>query len=127
MAFSDRFRPSFPILLLLSLFAFAVRTNGAESVTLTWVPNPEPDIAGYRLYYGTTAHSYRQYVDTSATKTAVSNLIEGTTYFFAATATIPPVWKALSRLTFPTWCPDKLPPFSSTFPAVLSFNRAILQ
>ena len=86
MALSVRSLPSILLVFLLLLVAFAAGAKGAQSVTLRWARNDEPDIAGYRLYYGKTSHSYRQYVDTSTTQATVSNLVEGTTYFFAATA-----------------------------------------
>ncbi len=86
MAFSLRSLPSILLVFPLLLVAFAGGARGAQSVTLAWDSNPEPDIAGYRLYYGATSGSYRQYVDTSTTTATVSNLIEGTTYYFAATA-----------------------------------------
>src|SRR6185369_14451296 len=35
----------------------------ATSVTATWNPNPEPDIAGYRLSYGTASRSYSTTLD----------------------------------------------------------------
>ena len=85
-ALSFRFRPSILLVFLRLLGAFAAGAKGAQSVTLAWDSNPEPDIAGYRLYYGKTSQSYRQYVETSATQATASNLVEGTTYFFAATA-----------------------------------------
>jgi len=72
--------------LFLPILGFAVGANGASSVTLAWKTNSEPDLAGYRLYFGRASHAYHQFVETSATTATISNLIEGTTYFFAATA-----------------------------------------
>lgn len=64
----------------------ATGARGAESLTLVWDANSEPNIAGYRLYYGSTSGSYHRYVETSATTATVSNLVEGTTSYFAVTA-----------------------------------------
>lgn len=86
MFFSIRSLPSILFFFFLPFFALAVAAHGALSVTLAWAPNPEPDIAGYRLYYGTISHSYPLYVETSATTATVSNLMEGATFFFAVTA-----------------------------------------
>src|SRR4051812_31768310 len=59
----------------------------AESVTLVWDPNSEPDLAGYRFYYGGESGNYTNIVDIkNATTNSVSGLVEGGTYFFAVTA-----------------------------------------
>ena len=59
----------------------------AASVKLAWNPNPEPDIANYRLSYGTSSRSYTQNVDAgTATTVTVSNLEAGKTYYFAVRA-----------------------------------------
>ena len=84
MLYSVRSLPT--VLLLLLLFTWAGGARAAVSLTLAWDRNSETDIAGYRLYYSTTSHSYQRYVETSATQATVSNLVEGTTYYFAATA-----------------------------------------
>ena len=61
--------------------------QAAESVTLAWDPNPDPTIAGYRLYSGTGSRIYTQQLEVgNMTTTLVSNLADGRTYFFAVTA-----------------------------------------
>lgn len=58
----------------------------AQNVTLLWDPPNESDIAGYRLYYGTTSGNYSQSTEVgNATTTTVSNLTVGQTYYFAVT------------------------------------------
>jgi len=55
-------------------------------VTLEWDPNTEPDLAGYKLYYG-TASGYAQVIDVgNTTMYTVTNLTAGVTYYFAVTA-----------------------------------------
>jgi hypothetical protein len=62
------------------------------SLTLAWDPNLEPDIAGYKLYYGTASGRYTSAVIVgtnivgNAVTATVSNLTAGTTYFFVVTA-----------------------------------------
>lgn len=59
----------------------------AEQVTLAWNANTEPDLAGYRLHYGSAANSYAVHVDVHKVTTyTVTGLTAGQTYYFAATA-----------------------------------------
>lgn len=58
-----------------------------SNVTLAWDPSPGPDIAGYRLYSGLASQTYTSMLDVgSATTGTISNLLAGTTYYFAVTA-----------------------------------------
>src|SRR2546428_13575063 len=71
------------VVLFLSLTSQAKATG---SVALRWDPNPEPDIAGYRLYYGPSSGHYTQQIDVGNTTAAtVSDLANGT-YFFVVKA-----------------------------------------
>lgn len=70
---------------LVFLFSFAAAR--AETVSLGWDKNPEQDIAGYRLYYGTTSGVYPQKVEVDpVTTTASLDLYVGGEYFFVVTA-----------------------------------------
>jgi len=70
--------------LLIPLFA---EPSGAATVTVAWDPNPEPTVAGYRLYYGTSSRYYTNSVDVAnATRCTISSLLEGVTYYMAVTA-----------------------------------------
>ena len=70
------------LLALLPSLAFAT-----QSVTLGWEASPDPAVAGYRLYLGTSSGVYTQTVEVgNSTMTPVSNLIDGITYFFSVTA-----------------------------------------
>lgn len=67
--------------LLVSLWA------QAAEVTLAWDANTEPELAGYRLHYGTASGSYSVHLDVgNVTTFQVTGLAAGTTYYFAATA-----------------------------------------
>ncbi len=64
----------------------AARTANA---TVTWNPNTEADLAGYRIYVGTTSGSYGfvgPFEISNSNSFTVPNLPVGTTYFFAVTA-----------------------------------------
>ncbi len=60
------------------------------SAVLTWNPNREPDLAGYKIYVGTRSGAYdypgSPFVVGNLTTTTISNLPRGQTYFFSASA-----------------------------------------
>ena len=75
--------PSFSLGCLLS---FLLGVANAGAVTISWDANSEPDIAGYRVYYGTAAAPYSTRVDVAVPTATISNLEQGLTYTFAVTA-----------------------------------------
>ena len=59
----------------------------AAQATLSWNPNSESDLAGYKVYWGTSTGSYQWSLDVKDVNSyTISNLTEGESYFFAATA-----------------------------------------
>ncbi len=61
--------------------------DAAQSVTLAWDPNPEPDIARYQVYYGQqSGHPDQSFDAHNVTTTTVVGLAERTTYFFTVRA-----------------------------------------
>jgi fibronectin type 3 domain-containing protein len=74
-----------PIVFYLSALLPAV---ASQTATLAWDPVSEPDIAGYRVYYGTATRSYTGVVAVAApaTTVTVSNLQNDQRYFFAVTS-----------------------------------------
>ena len=59
----------------------------AAEVTLAWDTNGEPDLAGYKLHFGTVPGVYTSHVDVgNQTRYTVSGLVSGRTYYFAASA-----------------------------------------
>ena len=62
-------------------------TNLTASATLAWQPSPDLTVVGYRVYYGVASRTYTQMVDVGLSTTAtISNLVNGTTYYFVVTA-----------------------------------------
>lgn len=60
---------------------------GEHSVTLAWDANPETDIVGYIVYYGSASRNYTNAVNVgNVTTNMVIGLVDGVTYFFAVTA-----------------------------------------
>lgn len=57
------------------------------SIDLIWNANPEPELVGYKVYYGTASGVYTQSVDIGNQTTAtLTNLSVGVTYFSVVTA-----------------------------------------
>ena len=74
----------FSVLLLALLISVWAR---AEQVTLAWDANTEPDLAGYRVHYGTASGSYTTCVDLhKVTTSSIGTLAAGQTYYFVVTA-----------------------------------------
>ena len=74
----------FSALLIALLISVLAR---AEQVTLAWDGNTEPDLAGYRVHYGTASGSYTTSVDVhNVTTSSIGTLTAGQTYYFAVTA-----------------------------------------
>jgi hypothetical protein len=76
----------FDLLLCGALMLFVqLPVHASQSVTLTWNPSAATNVAGYKIYFGTTSHNYSA-TNTAglATNTTISGLVEGQTYYFAA-------------------------------------------
>jgi hypothetical protein len=63
-----------------------VATPANGQVTLTWQANPETDVVGYTLYVGTTEDALESKEFLITNSTTVTNLTNGTSYFFAIDA-----------------------------------------
>ena len=87
---SARISCSIPFFVVIPLFLiFCVTHLYAGQVTLGWDQNTEPDLAGYKIYYGNSSGNYTESVNIisgNVTTCTISDLIEGQTYYFAATA-----------------------------------------
>jgi hypothetical protein len=75
------------------LFSFSAPLYALQEANFSWLPNPETNLAGYKIHYGTTSAQYDHAVDmgnpppvNGVVLGTVSGLVDGTTYYFAATA-----------------------------------------
>jgi hypothetical protein len=82
----NRVIAAFIVLVFCGLTASRASAGGDE-ITLEWDPNPEPNVAGYKLYYGVASGTYTRILDAgNATSVAVPDMISNFTYYFAVTA-----------------------------------------
>jgi uncharacterized repeat protein (TIGR02543 family) len=83
-SFSRKILVAFPILLIALLFPLF---DSNAQIKLAWDPNPEPDVAGYQIYYGTASRNYGHSIDVgNVTAYALLGLTQGVTYYIALTA-----------------------------------------
>ncbi|MEO6476132.1 choice-of-anchor D domain-containing protein [Luteolibacter sp.] len=83
--------PHFALRLLLAVYMVVGIGSAADlsgSVKLSWNSNPETNIAGYRVKYGTASDALTQSTtfDWTTSSTTVSSLETGKTYYFAVQA-----------------------------------------
>jgi len=75
------------ILIAIALLLLCFTPADAAYLDLAWDANTEPDLAGYRLYYGTASG---EYVDSiyvgNITTYRLDGLLEGVMYYIAVTA-----------------------------------------
>src|SRR4026209_576177 len=70
-----------------AVIAIVLLCRSAFGATLVWDPNAESNVAGYKLYSGTASRQYSSVVDVgNTTQYRLTNVVEGTSYFFALTA-----------------------------------------
>jgi hypothetical protein len=76
------------LFVLCVLLPFAAAANlAAADITLVWDPNSEPDLAGYKVYFGTASRTYGAPITLGKVTTyTVTGLTPGRTYYFAVTA-----------------------------------------
>ncbi|MDZ7363197.1 MAG: fibronectin type III domain-containing protein [candidate division KSB1 bacterium] len=74
-------------IIALGILLLSVVSAMADSLTITWEPNTEPDLAGYFVYYGTKdrPHGHRIHVGRQ-TQYFIQNLKAGETYYVSVTA-----------------------------------------
>lgn len=90
----------------------------ASSLTLVWSPSADANVAGYKIYYGTTSHEYTKVlVFGNVTNAIIPNISPGTPYYFAATTFTtsgaeslqsPEVTYTVPALANPAYSPNQL-------------------
>src|SRR5437870_8240771 len=74
------------LLLVIALLLGTASTLHAATATASWDPNPEPDIAGYKLSYGTAPGTYTTTIDVGNVTTWPLTLSDGQRYYFIVQA-----------------------------------------
>ncbi len=75
------------LLAVCGVFVFSAGLARAGSATLAWDPVPDTDVAGYKVYYGTSSGTYPNVVDVgNATTYTFTNLTDCILYYFAVKA-----------------------------------------
>lgn len=70
-----------------SLLLLAAAPALAGTVTLNWDPVPDTDLAGYKIYYGTSSNNYPNVVDVgNVTSYTLTNMADCTVFYFAVKA-----------------------------------------
>lgn len=66
--------------------AFVTSVQAAQSITVVWNANPEPDVASYVVYYGMASRQYVGATNVGLATSVTLSLDEGQTYYFAVSA-----------------------------------------
>jgi len=81
------FGNSIVISLILSLTLLFSSIESVAQIKLAWDPNTEPDVAGYRVYYGTASRNYGAPINVgNATTYTLNGLSPAVVYYIAVTA-----------------------------------------
>jgi hypothetical protein len=71
----------------IGVVAMLLLCRSACGEILVWDPNAETNLAGYKVYSGTVSRQYSSVVNVgNTTQYQLTNVVQGTTYFFALTA-----------------------------------------
>jgi len=82
-----RQRKSFLALIILAMIVLFPMSGIAASIRVSWNPNTDLDLAGYKLYYGTGARNYTSSVNVgNVTTYQITNLDTGRTYYVSLKA-----------------------------------------
>ena len=74
------------IIVVVFYLSFSAGVNAGD-VIVSWDPNTEADLLGYKVYWGTSSRSYNNFKDVkNVTSYKITDLPEGVEHFFAVTA-----------------------------------------
>ena len=76
-------------ILILGVFIWFLMFGNVHAFTvkLRWDPSTQPNLAGYKVYFGTTSRNYSHTIDLGQVNSyQVGNLQDGVKYYFAVTA-----------------------------------------
>ena len=122
LKFLISFRHSFKILPLLFALAYFLITPHilhSAQVTLAWDVRANQNVSGYRIYYGIASQTYQSFINVgNVTTYTVTNLRDGTTYYFATTdfdsSGRESVYSNEISYTTPSACTFGISPFSQS-------------
>ena len=109
--------------IILSSFVFTMSSTAvhAAQVTLAWDRNAESNVEGYKVYYGTASRDYDWFIDVGdVTSITITDLTDGFTYYFAATAydtATPPLESTYSDEVSKSTCTYSISPINASFSA----------
>jgi hypothetical protein len=96
-------------------------TANAGQVTLAWNMNSEPNVTGYKVYYGTASRNYDWFIDVgNVTQITITDIPDGSRYYFAATAydnSNPPIESTHSDEVNKNMCTYSISPMNVNFGA----------
>ena len=103
--------------------------TASQRVALTWKPSPNPNVAGYQIYYGPASRTYtNSSVFGNVTSGTISGLLEGATYFFSATtknaAGIESGFSNEASYTVPATTVNMLPTLNPIASVIINRNAA---
>ncbi len=100
-------------LLLFALPAFSQWAH-ASDVTLVWNANSEPELAGYKLYYGIASRQYDKSIDVGNVITCTVSGLSAGTYYFALTA-----YSSVEETGYSNEISVVIPPADTASPSIL--------